>query len=62
LSDIKVSNADALTVFMKSSLPLEVALTRKTYPGIDLLPPTVFGRDDFDRLQSGPGSRWGSAV
>jgi GH24 family phage-related lysozyme (muramidase) len=42
-SDIKVSKADALTVFMKSSLPLEIALTRKTYPGIDLLPPTVLG-------------------
>ncbi len=42
-SDIKVSKADALAVFMKSSLPLEIALTRKTYPGIDLLPPTVLG-------------------
>src|SRR5262249_30782766 len=29
-SDIKVSNADALAVFMKSSLPIEIALTRKT--------------------------------
>ena len=42
-SDINVSKADALAVFMKSSLPLEIALTRKTYPGIDLLPPTVLG-------------------
>ncbi len=42
-SDINVSKADALTVFMKSSLPPEIALTRKTYPGIDLLPPTVLG-------------------
>src|SRR5262249_31377276 len=42
-SDIKVSNADALAVFMKSSLPIEIALTRKTYPGIDLLPSTVLG-------------------
>jgi GH24 family phage-related lysozyme (muramidase) len=42
-SDINVSKADALRVFMKSSLPLEIALTRKTYPGIDLLPPTVLG-------------------
>jgi GH24 family phage-related lysozyme (muramidase) len=42
-SDIKVSKADALSVFMKKTLPLEIALTRKTYPGIDLLPPTVLG-------------------
>jgi GH24 family phage-related lysozyme (muramidase) len=42
-SDIKVSKADALAVFMKKTLPLEIALTRKTYPGIELLPPTVLG-------------------
>jgi GH24 family phage-related lysozyme (muramidase) len=42
-SDIKVSKADALDVFMKKTLPLEIALTRKTYPGIELLPPTVLG-------------------
>ena len=42
-SDIKVSKADALAVFMKSTLPTEIALTRKTYPGIDLMPPTVLG-------------------
>ena len=42
-SDINVSKADALTVFMKKTLPLEIALTRKTYPGIELLPPTVLG-------------------
>jgi GH24 family phage-related lysozyme (muramidase) len=28
---------------MKKTLPLETTLTRKTYPGIDLLPPTVLG-------------------
>jgi GH24 family phage-related lysozyme (muramidase) len=42
-SDIKVSKADALRVFMTHTLPIEIALTRKTYPGIDLLPPTVLG-------------------
>jgi GH24 family phage-related lysozyme (muramidase) len=42
-SDIKVSKADALAVFMKFTLPREIALTRKTYPGIDLLPRTVLG-------------------
>ena len=42
-SDIKVSEADALAVFMKHTLPLEIALTRKTYLGIDLLPLTVLG-------------------
>src|SRR5262249_48209742 len=30
-------------VFMKHTLPIEIALTRRTYPGIDLLPPTVLG-------------------
>jgi hypothetical protein len=42
-SDIKVSKADALAVFLKSSLPLEIDLTRKAYPGIDLLPKSVLG-------------------
>jgi GH24 family phage-related lysozyme (muramidase) len=42
-SDIKVSKADALAVFMNKTLPIEIALTRKTYPGIELLPPTVLG-------------------
>ena len=42
-SDIRASKADSLAVFMKTSLPLEIALTRKTYPGIELLPPTVLG-------------------
>jgi hypothetical protein len=43
-SDIKVSKADALSVFMKKTLPLEIALTRKTYPGIDLLPRQFWAR------------------
>ena len=42
-SDIKVSKTDALRVFMTHTLPIEIALTCKTYPGIDLLPPTVLG-------------------
>ncbi len=42
-SDIHVSAPDARTVFMKSTLPREIALTRQTYPGIDLLPSTVLG-------------------
>jgi GH24 family phage-related lysozyme (muramidase) len=42
-SDITVSKADSLRVFMQHTLPIEVALTRKTYPAIDLLPPTVLG-------------------
>jgi len=42
-SDITVSKADSLRVFMTHTLPIEVALTRETYPGIDLLPPTVLG-------------------
>jgi len=42
-SDIRVSRDDALRVFMSHTLPIEIALTRKTYPGIDLLPPTVLG-------------------
>ena len=42
-SDIKVSKPDALAVFMKKNLPVEIELTRKTFPGIDLLPPTVLG-------------------
>jgi GH24 family phage-related lysozyme (muramidase) len=54
-SDIKVSKADALAVFMKSSLPLEIALTRKTYPGIDLLPPTVLGAMTSIVYNRGPG-------
>ncbi len=54
-SDINVSKADALTVFMKSSLPLEIALTRKTYPGIDLLPPTVLGAMTSIIYNRGPG-------
>ena len=54
-SDIKVSKADALPVFMKNSLPLEIALTRKTYPGIDLLPPTVLGAMTSIVYNGGPG-------
>jgi GH24 family phage-related lysozyme (muramidase) len=42
-SDITISKADALRVFMTYTLPIEIGLTRKTYPGIDLLPPTVLG-------------------
>jgi GH24 family phage-related lysozyme (muramidase) len=42
-SDINISKTDALRVFMTHTLPLEIALTRQTYPGIDLLPPTVLG-------------------
>ena len=42
-SDINVSKADSLRVFMEHTLPIEIALTRKTYPGIDLLPSTVLG-------------------
>ena len=42
-SDITVSKADSLRVFMQHTLPIEIALTRKTYPAIDLLPPTVLG-------------------
>ena len=40
---------------MKSSLPLEIALTRKTYPGIDLLPPTVLGAMTSIVYNRGPG-------
>src|SRR5205823_2371973 len=54
-SDIKVSKADALTVFTKHTLPLEIALTRKTYPGIDLLPPTVLGAMTSIVYNRGPG-------
>ena len=42
-SDIRVSKDDSLRVFMTHTLPIEIARTRKTYPGIDLLPPTVLG-------------------
>ena len=42
-SDITVSKGDSLRVFMTHTLPIEVALTRKTYPSIDSLPPTVLG-------------------
>lgn len=42
-ADIKVSRADSLDVFLKTSLPREIAITRKAYPGIDTLPPQVLG-------------------
>jgi GH24 family phage-related lysozyme (muramidase) len=54
-SDIKVSMDDALRVFMKHTLPSEIALTRKTYPGIDLLPPTVLGAMTSIVYNRGPG-------
>lgn len=40
---ITVSRADAMKVFLKTSLPREIAITRKAYPGIDTLPPQVLG-------------------
>ena len=54
-SDIKVSVDDALQVFIKHTLPIEIALTRKTYPGIDLLPPTVLGAMTSIVYNRGPG-------
>lgn len=41
--DIHVSREDALKVFMQQSLPREIALTRRTFTGIDTLPPQVLG-------------------
>ena len=54
-ADIKVSKPDALRVFMTHTLPLEIALTSKTYPGIDLLPPTVLGAMTSIVYNRGPG-------
>jgi len=54
-SDIKVSVDEALQVFIKHTLPVEIALTRKTYPGIDLLPPTVLGAMTSIVYNRGPG-------
>jgi GH24 family phage-related lysozyme (muramidase) len=40
---IKVTREDALKVFLKQSLPREIEKTKKTFPGIELLPPEVLG-------------------
>ena len=53
-SDITVSKADSLRVFMQHTLPIEIALTRKTYPAIDLLPPTVLGAMTSIAYNRGP--------
>lgn len=42
-SDIHVTHQEALDVFTRQSLPREISLTLKTYPGIELLPPAFLG-------------------
>lgn len=54
-SDIKVTEDNALRVFVEHTLPIEIALTRKTYPGIDLLPSTVLGAMTSIVYNRGPG-------
>jgi GH24 family phage-related lysozyme (muramidase) len=54
-SDMKISKDDALRVFMNHTLPIEIALTRKTYPDIDLLPATVLGAMTSIVYNRGPG-------
>lgn len=40
---IKIGKEAALKVFMETSLPREIELTKKVYPGIDKLPEEVLG-------------------
>jgi len=40
---IKVTQEQALEVFIKKSLPVEIAKTKQTYPGIDIFPKSVLG-------------------
>lgn len=42
-SDIRVTRADSLKVFIEKSLPREIAKTRQTFKGIDHLPSEVLG-------------------
>lgn len=64
-ADIKVTMAQALDVFMKKTLPVEIAKTKATYPGIEVFPPALLGAmtsivynrgTDLDRDES-EGSR-----
>lgn len=42
-SDIKVTKSQSLDVFMRQSLPREIAMTAKAFPGSDKLPGEAFG-------------------
>lgn len=42
-SDIRVNEADSRDVFMRQSLPREIALTAKAFPTSEDLPPAAFG-------------------
>lgn len=40
---IEITEKQALSVFMEQSLPHEIALTLKAFPGVELMPPEVLG-------------------
>lgn len=42
-ADIRVTEAQALAVFLEQSLPREIAITLKAFPGVELMPPAVLG-------------------
>ena len=42
-ADIKVTKAQALSVFQQQSLPREIAITLRAFPGVEFMPPAVLG-------------------